>query len=325
MRTDIAQSPIWWRRLVVAAIAALGVMAIVGSGGGGFPDGPNFNGPYPPSVRIEPSRVTVQVGATVTYAVRAGGDLALAYQWRRNGVDIAGATGATYTLVGANLADDGVQFSVSVTNSVGVGTASSLLRVTSTPGLVYQDGEFRVSDWAVSVISDPPQNGPTHAESQAATGGNPGAFRSVTVEMPQGPSSIRVFHTALSATYDPALQGAIYTIDLAQDCNRLSNSTLATTTASPMFQQGERRFAPVQWDTACAPVWQTDRVSSLTADEFVLIEGPACTGSESCPDFSATAAPMRFGLVSGVDLSPGTAAGFITQGIDNWTLTVWRR
>jgi hypothetical protein len=304
-------------------IAALGVIAIVGSGGG-LPE-LNLNGPFAPTAMIEPSRTTVQVGATVTFTASAAGTSPISYQWGRNGVDIAGATGKAYTLVGANLADDGAQFSVRATNSIGASTASSLLRVSSSPGVVYGDGDFLMSDWTVTATADPSVNGPTHTESRSATGGNPGAFRSITYQMPQGPSSIRVFHTALSATYDPALLGAIYTIDFARDCNRLSTATTNQTDTLPAFEQGGRWFTPKSGDWYCVFSWQTSRVSSLRADEFDLVKGPGCGVNEACPDFSASAAPIRFGLVTGVNLPSGEIADAITQGIDNWNVTVWRR
>ena len=325
MRFDISRLSPGWRRLLNAVIAAIGVITIVGSGGG-FPDlNFDFSGPFSPIASVNPWRVTVQVGTTVEFVANASGTPPLSYQWQRNGVDIAGATGSTYSLVGANLADDGVQFSVRVTNSAGLYVASSLLQVSSLPALVYQDGDFVVSDWAVTAIADPLQNGPTHGESQAATGGNPDAFRSITYQMPQGPSAIRVFHTPLSSTYDPAVQGAIYGIDLALDCNRLSTSTYSETFALPMFEQGGRWFAPSYWNRACVPVWWTDRGPSLRADEFTVVEGPACVANQACPDFSAGAAPLRFGFISGVNLAAGAGAGIISMGVDNWIVTVWRR
>ena len=60
-------------------------------------------------------------------------------------------------------------------------------------------------------------------------------------------------------------------------------------------------------------------------DEFVILAGPPCGAAQACPDFSAGAAPLRLGIVSGVNLSAGVVAGTITQGIDNWIVSVWRR
>lgn len=328
MRIDHAQSPVGWRRLVQALVVVLGITAIVGSGGGGFPDiNFNFGGPFAPSfATIEPSRATVQVGATVTFNASASGTEPFSYQWSRGDTDIPGATGATYTLAGANLADDGAQFSARVSNSVGAATAWSLLHVSSMPGVVYQDGDFEASDWAVSAIADPVTNGPTHAESQSATGGNPAAFRLIAYQVPEGSSSIRVFNTSLPSTYDPAEKGAIYTIDFARDCSVATTSTLSAIGASPGFQQGSRWFVARLGAWSCGGSnWQTRVASSLRADEFGLAAGPPCGVNDVCPDFSTSAAPLRFGFVSEVDLPSAAAAGAVTQGIDNWNVTVWRR
>jgi hypothetical protein len=105
----------------------------------------------------------------------------------------------------------------------------------------------------------------------------------------------------------------------------LSTSTGGETLVWPMFEQGGRRYAPQQWDSGCAPVWQVRRGSSLLANEFALVAGPACGVDEACPDFSVGAAPLRFGFLSRVNLAADAPAGAVTQGIDNWKVTVWRR
>jgi hypothetical protein len=56
-----------------------------------------------------------------------------------------------------------------------------------------------------------------------------------------------------------------------------------------------------------------------------MFSGPPCGTNEKCPDFSATATPLRFGFVTQLGLAAGSPAGFLEQGIDNWKVTVWRR
>jgi hypothetical protein len=51
------------------------------------------------------------------------GTAPLAYQWRANGSEIAGATAASYTTAATSAADNGEAFSVVVTNSAGTVTA----------------------------------------------------------------------------------------------------------------------------------------------------------------------------------------------------------
>lgn len=57
-------------------------------------------------------------GGTVRISVTADGDGPLTYQWKKNGANIAGATGATYTFVNAKTSDAG-NYSVSVSNAAG--------------------------------------------------------------------------------------------------------------------------------------------------------------------------------------------------------------
>ena len=56
-------------------------------------------------------------GSTATFSVVAGGNGPFTYQWRRNGVAIAGATAASYTTPALMSADSGSMFSVAVTNA----------------------------------------------------------------------------------------------------------------------------------------------------------------------------------------------------------------
>jgi hypothetical protein len=73
----------------------------------------------PPSIVVQPASVTVRVGRTARFSVSANGTLPLSYQWRKNGSDIAGASGADYQTPPATLDDDGAVFTVLVSNSFG--------------------------------------------------------------------------------------------------------------------------------------------------------------------------------------------------------------
>lgn len=336
MRADPTRCSI--RRILShVTVAALGVLTIVGSGGGaiGFPDidwGGGGGGPTPPYVQISPSRPTVQAGTIVQFEAKVViGSPPLSFQWRRDGVDIAGATGPTYTLGGAQLGDDGARFQVTMTDSSSMSsTAGVILLVSPLPGVVFQDADFPVSNWTVTAVAQPAENGPTHTESQASDGGNPDPYRSITYQMTPGPSSLHLDHFAVAATYDPATQGAIYTIDVADQCSRRSSSSASTFTGlmqSPMFEQAGRRYRLPNWQGSCtlhSSDWISTTRSSLKADEFVF-SGPACGANEKCPDFSATAAPLRFGFMTELGLAAGSPAGFLVQGVDNWKVTVWRR
>ena len=111
--------------LAAAAVAIL--LAACGGGGGGTPAGsPPVTAPsaQAPAITAQPVAQTVTAGGTATFTVTASGT-DLAYQWQRNGKDIAGATAATYTLANVQSADSGASFTVVVKNGGGSATSGA--------------------------------------------------------------------------------------------------------------------------------------------------------------------------------------------------------
>ena len=72
----------------------------------------------PPSISVQPSGLTVFVGASATFSVTAAGSAPLSYQWRKNSIDIAGAKLASYTIGNVQVSDAG-SYSVRVSNAAG--------------------------------------------------------------------------------------------------------------------------------------------------------------------------------------------------------------
>lgn len=88
-----------------------------------------------PSITSQPPNLGVQQGRTVTFSVAARSAAPatpLTYQWRRNGVAIAGATAASYTTPAVALTDDNALYSV-VVASAGVSVTSAGGRLTVVP------------------------------------------------------------------------------------------------------------------------------------------------------------------------------------------------
>ena len=59
-----------------------------------------------PTVTQQPANVVAHAGESATFTVAASGTQPMTYQWQRNGVNIAGATSASYTLSGITAADN---------------------------------------------------------------------------------------------------------------------------------------------------------------------------------------------------------------------------
>lgn len=86
-----------------------------------------------------PSNQSVNVGATAIFSVSVTSTLPVIFQWFLNGVIIPGATGATYSVLNAQLSQSGSFYSVAVTNGAGTTTSSqAALTVTSViTGFLY--------------------------------------------------------------------------------------------------------------------------------------------------------------------------------------------
>ncbi len=80
---------------------------------------------YAPTITTQPAAAqTINVGSTVIYTAAANGLPVPTYQWQKNSVDIAGATGATLTLSNVALTDSGT-YTVIATNTLGSATSNN--------------------------------------------------------------------------------------------------------------------------------------------------------------------------------------------------------
>jgi hypothetical protein len=83
--------------------------------------------PVAPTITAQPANQTVTAGQTATFVVAATGTAPLNYQWQKNGVNIAGATSASYTTPVTTTADNGATFAAVVSNTAGTVTSATAL------------------------------------------------------------------------------------------------------------------------------------------------------------------------------------------------------
>jgi hypothetical protein len=87
----------------------------------------------PPVVTLQPVAQAVLQGTPVTFTVAASGSLPLAYQWQRNGVNLAGRTATALSLANVLVADAGA-YSCRITNAAGMtNSAGAILTVLPPP------------------------------------------------------------------------------------------------------------------------------------------------------------------------------------------------
>jgi hypothetical protein len=123
--------------------------------------------PEPPSVLTAPLDRRVFIGQSATFTAVASGVPQPTYQWRKDGVNIGGATANAYTISGAQLGDAAV-YSVVIRNALGSLTNEAGLTVTRRPRLVVTEimpaqstnGIFRGHNdwWELSNLDDFPVN-----------------------------------------------------------------------------------------------------------------------------------------------------------------------
>jgi len=117
-----------------------------------------------PSIITQPSSQNVAVGQTATFTVAASGTAPLTYQWQKGGVSISGATSASYTTPATTSSDNGSQFQVTVTNTLGSVTSSiATLSVNSSPAIGTQPANLTVTvgqtaTFTVAAFGTPPLN-----------------------------------------------------------------------------------------------------------------------------------------------------------------------
>jgi glucose/arabinose dehydrogenase len=127
-----------------------------------------YTGSDVPTIAVQPQAQRVAEGAAATFRVEATGAPPLAYQWRRDGVAITGATAASYTLPAAALADSGAGFSVLVSNAAGsaasatatltvvAGHAPTVAITAPAPGATYAGGDVIAYAGAAADVEDGP-------------------------------------------------------------------------------------------------------------------------------------------------------------------------
>lgn len=84
-----------------------------------------YTGSGEPFIGSHPQSVLVSAGEDAVFTISVSGALPMTLQWQKNGVNIPGANGLSYTFPSAQLTDDGLTFRCLATNTFGLATSNA--------------------------------------------------------------------------------------------------------------------------------------------------------------------------------------------------------
>jgi len=171
--------------------------------------------PLAPSIVAQPESQVVTEGQSAQFSVVATGSVPLSYRWRRDGVDIGGATGSSYVTPPAQLGDSGSEYRCVVSNPAGsvisdaaILTVDPAPQAVATPTITPNGGSFSGSvsvslatttsgasihyttDGSVPTAQSPPYGAPFELTASATVRAR--AFRSGVVESAVAAASFTV-------------------------------------------------------------------------------------------------------------------------------------
>ena len=113
-KQGIVTATVTTRRQFTGLVCGSGLLTLAGCGGG---SDAIATPAVAPQITLAPQSSSVALGQSIALRVEASGS-DLAYQWRRNGVTLNGATGSSLQVV-VTSTDDGAQYTAIVSNSAG--------------------------------------------------------------------------------------------------------------------------------------------------------------------------------------------------------------
>lgn len=322
-------------RAAAACVLAVALAACGGGGGGSTPPAP-LN---PPQIGTQPTAQSALTGATATFTVVATGT-GLSYQWRRNGVAIAGATGASYTTPALGYADHGAQCTVVVTNGDGsvTSTAATLSLVASANQQVFESLALAPSDgsflfrWNLN-LAGPQISGTNYAYSESSVLAQSPLTNGPQTLVQTAPANLAAGLTLISAGPTRILKGgAIVVVPTLQSSSRISYvggdvrvDTLADDNATVAYSQRRTAYSTVALTGALSatPAEFAQWFNSFFANPAVLTAGATYQAGAAYVKYNTTSLGDRYtafdcvGSTSGANIAPCVSGTTLDAALTN--------
>ena len=258
-----------------------------------------------PAITAQPVSLTVAPGAAATFAVTATGSAPLAYEWRRDGVAVPGATESTLFLPAVYATSAG-GFSVVISNSAGSVTSSSATLTVSSAA-------------AVPVITTQPVSQSVAAGGSAtllvaATGTAPLAYQ----WRKDGTAIAGATRDSYALSSFTAAAAGSYSVVVSNSAGSVTSSPAAVSLAASTGLAGAV-FGTFAGDAGTFALWvRADRTAVflgfLRAGGRALLNRTAEIGADGRFQFSLEASPSGGAVtgVSGVLSVDGSVTGTLT-------------
>jgi hypothetical protein len=180
--------------------------------------------------------------------------------------------------------------------------------------MAFSDDTFTPSNWSLTTQTKGP--GGDARVVQQSSGGDPGAYRQVTVDVVgSSDSEVYAFNLMSSATVTPASSGAIISLTYSE-----ARDTTGQEFGPAIEQNGNLYYAYA--GSGGTSGWQSTTMTFApgAANNDLLTSFHTDADDSAHPDFSATGAPMTFGFAA-IDNSNATSFTAVS-GYDDWAISV---
>ena len=317
-----------------ACILALSLTLAACGGGGGSSDtgsGGVADKPIAPSITTPPASQSVVAGKTATFSVVATGGATLAYQWKKNGTDISGATSSSYTTPTTSSADNGAIFLVSVSNSAGTVTSSSAtLAVSAAPVapvistqpvnqsvVVGQSATFSVVatgggtityQWKKNGTDISGATNSTYTKPATAIGDS-GAVFTVVVSNAAGPvTSTEATLTVTAEAVKPSITGQPYAKPVT--AGQTATFTVEATGTSPLRYQWKKNGTDIADATSSTYTTPATSLADSGTEYSVVVSNDVGTATSSVGILTVTSVPIISTQPAAQTVTAGKTATF---------------
>jgi hypothetical protein len=273
-----------------------------------------------PRVSHQPTAATIIAGQTASFGINTDGELPITYQWRKDGVDIPGATSSSYYLYDASAANAGA-YTVVATNRNGSVTSDTAVLTVNNPStspiigsqpvsIALASGSGNYLSLSIALLnSTGSETFQWYKDGSAIAGATSSSYSRYSNITPEvaGKYAVKVTNSAGSTTSDEAIvsvlsavTGPQFTMQPANQSAHVGESatfTAVATGASPLSYQWKKNGAAIEGATTANLVLTT--IQDDDAATYVLI------ASNNEGTVASTPATLT--------INPGAAPAFITQ------------